>query len=110
MNIKDTLRIFMPDFWLMNYKYNWKWDKILNDNISKGVVVRISACECQVGDVLVWVSNYPYGYGTPFTLKLGELPRPSRRTILKLKKLIDKFDGPKTDPADDFINAATVKS
>lgn len=111
MNIKDMMRIMMPDFWLMNYKYNAKWDKILNANIEKGIVTRVDFAECVVGDVRVWVSNFPYGYGTPYTTKMSGLPRPSRKTILKLRKHIESILGKESkNLEDEFIDAAIVKS
>lgn len=106
MNIKDTLRVMMPDFWVMIHSYNSRWDKLLNEAIDKGDISLKGEYICVVGGLKVWISGFPHSYGTPYTLKLYNVPRPARRTVLRLKRLLENCTG---TPEDDIINAAIVK-
>lgn len=91
--------IFKPHFWSMLIPYNKKWDEDLNYLIDNCDAVLDEANSIdnkhytiifRSGEyfVSVWVQNYPYSYGRPYlSLKYEERYRPSRLTILKLRKL-----------------------
>lgn len=102
--LKNLQFIFRPDFWTMIAPYNKQWDKDLN--------YLIDNCMCELdqpnslnGDyyilkfkpstditIGVWVKNYPYSYGKPHTPHERGY-RPSKLTILKLRKLENKLKG-----------------
>lgn len=108
MNIKDTLRVLMPDFWIMLGKYNPRWDKLLNEAIDKGVVTKICSRVVQIDNLSVWVANYPSGYATPYSMGVKiETARPSRLTILRLKRFLEEAG---INSLDLDIDAAIVKS
>ena len=97
MNMIDFFKnlqfIFRPDYWVMTESFNREWDEKLNLLMDKfppvfGPINDLNGKIHTVsfGGVEVWVENYPYGYGTPHSLK-GM--RPSRVTILRLHKLIN---------------------
>jgi hypothetical protein len=86
--IIDTLIIISPLYWIMNHGYNHDWNKKLNELLdSNNVDFLFSSYRVDIGDSDVWIGNYPYSYGT--TKVMGREVRPSRRTILRLKKVVD---------------------
>lgn len=95
--------IFKPDFWDVLIPFNKQWDDDLNYLIDN-VPAKLDESNCfdrthyniifGRGDdiIYVWIRNYPYSYGKPF--KPGDYNynyRPSRLTILKLRKLEQKL-------------------
>lgn len=94
--IKNLQFLFRPTFWLMNYPYDKKWDKQLNELMDKfepefdrpssidGKIAIVKFGGCQV-----WIENYPYAYGTPYDFyRSVDKVRPSRLTILRLRDLV----------------------
>lgn len=87
--------LFMPHFWIMNYKYMESWDKKLNemlDNVTHlDLEYNTISCEyltCEINNVGVWIGNYPYAYGTNWGNQWARV-RPSRITVIRLRKFID---------------------
>lgn len=79
----------------MNERYSERWDKELNkmidqDNMVINYFINSEFYSVNFGDIKVWVSNYPYGYGSPHdNTKIPNNIRPSRETIERLKKYVD---------------------
>jgi hypothetical protein len=72
----------------MNNRHDHDWDKKLNELLDgNNVNFLFSTYRVDIGDSDVWVGNYPYAYGTINVM--GREVRPSRRTILRLKKVVD---------------------
>jgi hypothetical protein len=87
--------ILNPIWWHMNDRYSKRWDIELNRLIDQdnGVIDYMDKdrfFEIKFGDIAVWISNYPYGYGTPHNnIGLSNDIRPSRKTIERLKEYVD---------------------
>lgn len=99
--IKNIQFLFRPKFWLMNYSFSKYWDRDLNfliDNASpkllRGGLENDYYYIVFNDKVKVWIKNYPYAYGrvSDYSLFGGTINmRPSRLTILKLRKLENKL-------------------
>jgi len=81
--------LMRPTFWLRIYPTNEGWDKKINQLIDSRVgVKRFSRYQVIFDDgTVVWVSNFPYAYGSN-GLNDGYLP--SRKTVLRLSEYIAK--------------------
>lgn len=72
--------LFTPSCWLQNYLYSSNWDKLLNELMETHTFTNVTEYTANLGNVRVWIENYPYAAFTPDrSIKV----RPSRRTILK---------------------------
>ena len=81
MDLKRTLKLMHPRFWLMNCQYDASWDKFVKNNIH--TLCDIDNYTGKIGGKEIWLANYPYGYGQPYPpLRV----RPSRSTILRLRQ------------------------
>lgn len=85
-------RLYRPNFWIMLYKADSEWDKVLNkiiDNIDS-YDVEIDNYNIKINKLNIWVRNYPYAYGNPriaFDIRI----RPYVKTIIRLNKVVDKY-------------------
>lgn len=85
-NLKDFFYfLFRPSFWIMLNPYDQAWDQKLNELLDKYPFSLLSPHTAQLGDVVVWISNYPYSTFRPYG-DLSLMVRPKRRTILKARK------------------------
>lgn len=88
--------IINPRWWVMNNSYSPNWDKKVNDLLDKYKFepdghTNITA---KLGDLTIWLGNYPYAYGTlyntnislRYTFTISNGPRPSRHTIWRMKR------------------------
>ena len=87
--------IINPRWWIMNDSYSPIWDKKINDLLDKYKFEpdghkNITA---KLGDLTIWLGNYPYAYGTlyninniSYTFTISSGPRPSRYTIWRMKR------------------------
>ena len=91
--------IFKPIYWMPLNPYSDHWDKVLNNLIDsdKGELGDVNSIDGQIytikfGDVEVWIQNYPYSYGHIHSSGGETLPkhRPSRLTIKKLEKMVER--------------------
>lgn len=78
--------IFKPSFWIMNERYSEAHDKFLNRLMANNKFVMISKCRAKLGNVEVWIANFPYGVGI---YDLSNNSRPSRNTIYKMGKKLE---------------------
>lgn len=78
----DWRRLVAPRFWLQNYPTDWEWDATLNRLLDthdpKPGYMTVS-----LGGVDVWVSNWPYSYGYPYTPRMDGLPSVATRKRLR---------------------------
>ena len=81
----DWYRLFRPQFWMQNYKTNWKWDKQLNELLDRHTPSDVQSHYCKIGDAEVWIANYPYAYARP----CGIDAVPSAKTRKRLRMLIE---------------------
>lgn len=73
-------RLLRPRHWLRAYPTSLTWDAFVLRAIASGDVERICDYTAKVGGVMVWVANFPYGYGRRYP---GEvLPRASTVDLL----------------------------
>lgn len=99
---KNLQFIFKPEFWTMIVPYDKQWDQDINylidncscklDNVNSldGEHYTIVFSPDNINFVEVWIKNYPYSYGKMYKPHEG-YARPSRLTILKLRKLETKL-------------------
>lgn len=99
--LKDILfAITSPRYWTTIHPYSKEWDTMLKDLMIRHTFKIIDAYTAELGDVVVWYRNHPYGsfvrynWGEKATRKdipyiLTLQKQPSRRTIHNaMKKLI----------------------
>ena len=57
------LRVLNPGAWLMNYSYDPVVDKFISEIIDMDIsLADRSDCFLSIGDIHVWINNWPYGY------------------------------------------------
>lgn len=81
--------IFRPTYWVRNYRCSEEWDKELNSMLDKPVFEYTGSHTIKLNGKMVWISNYPYAYGSPYEWGVEVLPR--RETVIRLKDTLDKF-------------------
>ena len=98
--IKSLQFIFKPSFWFMNDEYSKQVDSTVNKIIDEDLIVLFDAYYADTGKgIKVWIKNYPYAYATLHTYISGQWSstkidgRPSRLTILRFRKYVDKKIG-----------------
>jgi len=92
-----NIRILLtPLYWLLNYPYDKKWDKELNELLKKHKIEIYDGFTIKLGDKSIWVRNYPYAYGILYDNGL-KTNRPSRLTIFKLNKMVNLAKLPKDE-------------
>lgn len=88
--MKDFFRnlqfIFRPNFWLMNDPYDKDWDNEFNMLLDEHTFSNIGEHTAKLGDTTIWISNYPFACFRKRNIN----KRPSRLTILRAKKLLDR--------------------
>lgn len=86
--LKNLRFIFKPMFWFMDYRYSKEWDVELNILLDNHRFRWIKEYTAILGDKEIWIDNYPYG---SFTKEEGGVfYRPSRLTIMRAKRLLDR--------------------
>lgn len=81
----DWMRL-RPMHWLQNSPTDWEWDAILNDLLDKHDPIR-GYMTVTIGKVEVWVSNWPYAYGSPYGSGLLDV-LPSVATRKRLRSMV----------------------
>lgn len=83
--IKEFLWVLMhPAFWVQTATYSEAWDKKLNYLIENHKFEYCNEHIAIIGNVEVWINNYPYGCMNPYHQVMSA--RPSRHTIYKAYK------------------------
>ena len=83
---KSLQFIFRPKFWLMNGPYDKDWDNEFNVLLDEHTFSNIDEYTTKLGDTTIWIANYPFAcFRKRYVNK-----RPSRLTILRAKKLLDR--------------------
>lgn len=80
-----------------NYRYSKEWDEELNRllDIERPILDKPNSLDGKyywlyLGDTIVWIQNYPYGFGLELDENKNTIKvRPSKKTILRLKKVVD---------------------
>ena len=65
----------------LKQKYNPYIDDFLKDIISRGVELELTEHTVNIGDVRIWISNYPYNYGSIYEHEPHISGRPSMKVI-----------------------------
>ena len=81
--------LFKPKYWMMNNPYSKEWDQQLNQLMEEHHFTDIGACTAQLGEHLIWISNYPYSTFTPYDTGMSDF-RASRLTITRARKKLIK--------------------
>lgn len=82
-------RLFFPDAWIMNERYNPRLDYYLRTSLNLGLVEGFRDPILTVGSYRFWCRNYPYAYGTiyPEAPDTNLSGRPSFVVIRRLRKI-----------------------
>lgn len=84
------------------YEYSEEWDNKINELLKteEPFLGRPNCIDGQyytihLGDVQIWIQNYPYGFGKQYINKGNHFQtidvRPSKTTIRRLKKIADEL-------------------
>ena len=80
--------IFKPWYWVMNEHYSKDMDIHMNELMDKYTFTEYNYYTAYLGDNVIWVTNVPYGCMVPWKGKIDKTGRPSRLTIQRgLRKL-----------------------
>lgn len=85
----DCVRICMPDYWVLNSKYDETWNDVLNGlmkNFEFEAPTYPSDHTAMLGNGEIWVSNHPYASFTPHNNLSNDDVRPSRLTIVRARR------------------------
>jgi hypothetical protein len=85
----DWLRL-LPRFWIQNERTCYKWDKVLNDMLDSHGVTPRDKCTCMVGNTEIWVSNWPYAYGSIYGSSFQKLPKVGTR--IRLREMLEEAE------------------
>jgi len=93
----DWYRLFNPLFWIQNEPTSEEWDRVLNELLDKYGVTSVNQYTARVGNLEIWVCNYPYSFGhTHNSVFRPEQPSlynnvlPKVKTRIRLKKMIEQ--------------------
>lgn len=85
----DFHRLFTPSAWIQSTPTDWEWDKQLNallDTNPRVISLDEFHVELEVAEnksIELWVANYPYAYGFPYSYSSRLLPSYKTRKRLK---------------------------
>lgn len=74
---------FWPLYWFQNSQTSREWDRMLNYLLDHHEVIQDSDLSVKIGPVTVWVGNWPYAYGSPWTPEIDVLPTVKTRKRLR---------------------------
>lgn len=77
--------------WIQNAKTDWCWDELLNKALDQHGVERNSSHTAKVGLLTVWVSNWPYAYGSAYRPHERDF-LPSIATRRRLRAMLHQQD------------------
>lgn len=87
--LKDYFTILTrPTHWLRNCLTDPVWDEALNRLLDEFDVGHHSGFTVELGDNIVWASNFPYAFGTYYGPGTKSSLLPKRTTVLRLKRAI----------------------
>lgn len=100
--IVDKIKLFFTFlFTTFQIEYSEKWDKEINEllkmcepKLGKRNILDGGFYTLHVGPRTLWIQNYPYSFGKPLTCVEKVIfweVRPSKKTILKIKKIVDEL-------------------
>lgn len=82
--------LFRPKFWYQSYDTCYIYDKNINLAIEKYGIKQVDRYTVLIGDVEIWIRNYPYAFGNVYSDARGDLrllPAPTtRKKILGMLK------------------------
>ena len=80
--------IFKPWYWIMSAPYSKDMDIHMNELMDKYTFTEYDYYTAYLGDNEIWVTNVPYGCMVPWNGKIDKTGRPSRLTIQRgIRKL-----------------------
>lgn len=86
-------RIIDPRFWITLSEVNWEYDRSLNIALTEHGVSKVEEFTVHVGDVEVWIENYPYASGYLYQSRsksVNNRPIPGPLTRIRLNKLVQQ--------------------
>lgn len=78
----------LPIYWTQNTKTSDVWDKHLNHLLDTVGVTSVGYFTCKIGDVEVWIENWPYAYGSLYG---GGSGLPKVKTRKRLREAVENF-------------------
>lgn len=80
--------IFKPWYWIMNDQYSKEMDILMNELMDKYTFTEYDYYTAYLGNIEIWVTNAPYGCIVPWNSTINNTGRPSRLTIQRgIRKL-----------------------
>lgn len=73
----------LPPYWVQVHPTSKAWDKVLNELLDRGPITEIGDHTAKVGGAVVWVANWPYGFGNPYGKEAVGLPKVATRKRLR---------------------------
>ena len=91
VNVFDFINtVINPIFWIRLCRYSKDLDDFVINALKDPdlrIVLEHTGDRAEINGVTLWIKNYPYAYGE---LEKDTQLVPSRRTVIKLKRAIDK--------------------
>lgn len=91
----------------MNNQYSEQWDREVNQLLDLYTFTNVDSHTGELGNKSIWLANYPYAYGGDNS-KIFEY-RPSRWTILRIKKRVKQDTLSKADKRDIKLKQLGIK-
>ena len=86
----DWHRVITPTTWIQNYPTSREWDTALNLMLDNNFPVkRTSGYVITLGSTKIWVGNYPYAFGYPYS---GPKVLPKVKTRKRLLAYISAYE------------------
>lgn len=86
----DWQRLLAPKAWIQLGPTDWEWDAALNMALDNHSLGKRSFGYQEVGPFMVWINNYPYGYGNRVSGASDLTGLPSYKTRKRLKSEMGK--------------------
>lgn len=84
-------RLIRPNFWIQNYRTDYLYDDLLNKMLDKYDIEIVDTFTVKIEGIEIWVSNYPYAYGSNYGQSDKVLPRPRTRVRIQHMVTLARF-------------------
>jgi len=78
-----------PNYWIQTDSYNRVWDKMLRAELKNPIFESKDEYTIKLNGRMIWIANYPYGYGSDYGWPKISVGLPSRRTRILLRTAIN---------------------
>lgn len=82
-------KIYRYFFWTNLYPVSLTWDAVIRDRMKKHEFEIINQYQARLGDLILWIGNYPYAYLMDESKERNRNLMPTKQTRYEAKKRID---------------------